>query len=197
MEAVRRWRPSVWVLAGILAAYSLLTYQRSHAWSSATALWTDSVAGSPGKQRPRFQLAHAYYAEGRCADAAREYGRAAELGPSDDRLLLNWALALECAGRAAEALVQIEQALQQSDTAHARATQGMIYAKMGRLEEALAALDLAEKRDPRFSMLYVYRGHILLSRGEAARAREQYRRALEADPASAAAAEALRALGAR
>ena len=54
----------------------------------------------------------------------------------------------------------------------------MIYGKNGRAEEALEALNSAEKADPNFDMTYVYRGNVYASRGQMAEAASEYRRAL-------------------
>jgi len=76
-------------------------------WASPLTLWEDSVAKSPGKYRPRFQLAYAQFELGHCADSAQSYEKASQLGPVDDQLLIDWALALDCANRPDEAVRQV------------------------------------------------------------------------------------------
>jgi tetratricopeptide (TPR) repeat protein len=196
LEAFRRWKIPNWVPATVLAVFAFLTYQRSHAWGSALALWQDTVAGSPNKQRPRFQLAFVHYSEGRCAEAAAEFAKAAELGPPDDALYIDWALSLECAGNPDEALAKLSLAAQRKDTAHVRAVMAMVYAKSGRSGDALRELSTAERLNPGFSMTYVYRGHIFAQQGRNTEAAAEYRRALAHDPSNHAAGEGLRMLGA-
>jgi tetratricopeptide (TPR) repeat protein len=196
LEVFRRWKIPAWAPALILALCALLTYQRAHAWGSALEFWKDTVANSPEKQRPQFQLAFVHYSEGRCAEAAAGFDRAARLGPADDALYIDWALALECAGQPDQALEKLHLAAKQKESAHLRAVMAMVYAKAGRADDALQQLDLAEKRNPRFAMTYVYRGHIFAQRGEVQAAADQYRRALSHEPSNSAALQGLAALNA-
>jgi tetratricopeptide (TPR) repeat protein len=67
----------------------------------------------------------------------------------------------------------------------------MVYAKSGRVQEALQALAQAEKLNPRFEMIYVYRGNIAELAGDRAAAAREYQRALVIRPRSAAVQDAL------
>ncbi len=194
-ELLGRWRTSPWRLTAtictLLAAAGFLTWRRNHVWSDAVALWEDTVAKSPAKQRPHFQLAYAYYERGRCREAVQQYARAAELGKPDYRLLVDWAMAHDCAGQAEEALAKLQQAAALERTAHVLALIGMIHGKQGRRAEALAALEQAAKLDPGFDMIYVYRGNVYFSAGEREAAAREYRRALEINPKNPAARQGL------
>jgi Cytochrome c oxidase subunit III len=66
LDFLRRVRTEqiVWAGAAIAVACAMLTYQRNQVWASPRALWQDTVAKSPRKLRPRFQLAFAYYEQG-------------------------------------------------------------------------------------------------------------------------------------
>ena len=68
---------------------------------------------------------------------------------------------------------------------------GMIYGKRDRFQEALIALEQAEKIDPRFEMTYVYRGNIHAARGEYDTAAGWYRHALAINPRNETAQNAL------
>jgi tetratricopeptide (TPR) repeat protein len=67
----------------------------------------------------------------------------------------------------------------------------MIYAKRGRTQEALSALDEAEKLNPRYEMIYVYRGNIALQAGDRAGALREYQHAVDVNPSNQAARDAL------
>jgi len=67
----------------------------------------------------------------------------------------------------------------------------MVYAKQRKFQEALAALALAEKLDPRFEMTYVYRGNIFEVGGDKTAAAAQYQRALALNPLNSVARDAL------
>jgi len=193
LEFLRRLRTEqiLWAGAAVLVACAALSYQRNQVWASPLALWQDTVAKSPRKLRPRFQLAFAYNEQRNCQEAAQQYEVASQLGPSSDDLLVNWGLALNCVGRYQEAIYKLQQALMFKDTAHVRAELGMVYAKSGRMQEALQELAQAERLNPRFEMTYVYRGNIAELAGDRAAAAREYQRALAIRPANAAARDAL------
>jgi protein O-mannosyl-transferase len=195
LEALRRWRIPPAAVALVLGILAIATFQRNSVWASETALWTDAVAGSPLKYRPRFQLAYAQYTEGNCPEASREFEAAAHLvapnSKPDVTLYVDWALALECAARFPDALAKLDQAARLENSAHIRALMGMVHAKNRNSDQALVALDAAEKLDPNFAMTYVYRGNVFASQNRRADAEAQYHRALALDPANAAAAQAL------
>jgi tetratricopeptide (TPR) repeat protein len=193
LEFLRRMKISqaVWAGVAILAACSVLTYQRSAVWASPVALWQDASAKSPGKYRPRFQVAYALMVAGKCPQAAENFDVASRLAPPGFDLLVDWGLALECASKPQDALVKMQQASMIENSAHVQALIGMVYAKQSKWPEAFAALAQAEKIDPRFEMTYVYRGNIYEAVGDKASAAGQYQRALAINPSNSAAQDAL------
>jgi tetratricopeptide (TPR) repeat protein len=146
---------------------------------------------SPKKVRPRFQIAYARYELGQCPEAATQYEIAAKLAPPDYTLLTDWALALDCAGHADEAIQKLEQAIRVESNAHAFSLIGMVYGKQGKKDEALAALAQAERVNPNFAMTYVYRGNVYEVSGEPTRAAQEYQHALTLEPANEAARQGL------
>lgn len=193
LEFLRRLRTGqiVWAGLAVAVACATLTYQRNQVWASPLALWQDTVAKSPGKMRPRFQLAYVYYEQGQCPQAAANYEAASKLAPLTNDLLVDWALALDCAGRDNEAIYKLQQAQLFENSAHVHAELGMVYAKTGRLQEALQELAQAEKIDSRFEMTYVYRGNIAELGGDRVLAAQQYQRALSINPSNSVARDAL------
>lgn len=186
VDFLRRWKTSRTIMVGVLTAVSLVagvaSYQRNHVWATALAFWSDVTAKSPNNSRGRFQLAYAQWQAGRCQEAVANYERVSKMEKPDERLLIDWALALECAEKPDEAVAKIRAAMQQQPSAHGYSTIGMIYGKRGRAEEALEALSAAEKADPNFEMTYVYRGNIYASQGQAPMAIGEYKRALAINP---------------
>ncbi len=180
-----------WTASALIAVCCILTYQRSQIWASPLALWTDTAAKSPKKVRPRFQLAYAYYEQGDCQQAAQNYETASSLAPPTYDLLADWALALDCAGRTAEAIPIAKRASAVENSAHARSTLGMYYAKSGDFQAALLELAAAEKIDPRYEMTYIYRGTIAEKGGDRATAASEYRKALAINPRNETAQSAL------
>jgi protein O-mannosyl-transferase len=167
------------------------TYQRNEVWSDAISLWKDTAEKSPAKSRPRFQLAYAYYQEGRCAEAIQEYGRAAQLQKPGYDLLVDWGLAYDCAKQPEQALDKFQKAVAMEKSAHAYSLIGMVRIKRNEKQEAIAALDEAEKLDPRFAMTYVYRGNLFLLSQEFEKAAAQFEKAIALNPSDQAARNGL------
>jgi tetratricopeptide (TPR) repeat protein len=196
-----RLRPAALAAAGaaVLLVSGALAYQRNQVWADRIALWQDTVRNSPRNARAHFQLAYSYYEEGRCAEALPHYQRVLDIRGPDYDLMVDWALAHDCLGQTAEAVAKLRKAAAIDRTAHLYAVTGMVHAKAQQWQEALDALAEAERIDPNFSMIYVYRGGIRLAQNAAAAAEAEYLRALAIDPASeparAGLAQARRALG--
>jgi tetratricopeptide (TPR) repeat protein len=198
LEPLRRLQfpQAVGVSAAALAAATVLTYQRSDVWSTPLSLWQDSAAKSPGKVRPRFQLAFAQYQLGNCAVAAGIYEAASHIEAPDYLLLIDWANALDCAGQENQAVTEFSRAIHLDDTrAEAYVGLSAIYGKLRMTQEALNVLARAEEADPGIAQIYVNRGGVYEILENVAAAENEYRRALSVDPANRSAREALRRLG--
>jgi tetratricopeptide (TPR) repeat protein len=193
VDLVRRFEYSqvVWPAAAVLALSAIVAHERNKVWSNPLALWSDATAKSPNKMRPWFQLASALYEEQRYGEASQNFEKAARIGPVDDRLLIDWALALDSAGRGEEAAEKLRQAARNYPSAHAYSQLGMVYGKMRNNEKALDALAKAEMFDPRFVMTYVYRGNVFLQMGDRTGAAREFQRALSIEPGNALALRGL------
>jgi tetratricopeptide (TPR) repeat protein len=193
LEFLRRLKVSQTISIGvtIVAVCSVLTYQRSAVWATPLTLWGDAVAKSPLKWRPRFQLAYAFYETKGYVQAVEQYEVASRLQTPDFNLLVDWAQALEEAGRPNEAIEKLEQAESMERSALAEALIGKMYAKQSKFPEALSALDRAQNIDPRFEMTYMYRGNIFEVLGDKSAALAQYQLALAFNPANSVARDAL------
>ncbi|MGE5644508.1 MAG: tetratricopeptide repeat protein [Acidobacteriota bacterium] len=200
-EFLRRWKVSRGVvaalIAGVLVFAAFTTYARSLVWSSDLALWHDSASKSPLKSRPQFQLAFALFAQGRCAESLPHYAAAAVRAPSDYRLFIDWAVALDCAGRGEEALEKLRKAMTIQNSAQVHALFGDLYRKHGKRDDALRELSEAERIDPNFELTYLYRGALYHQEGDIKSAANEYRRALSLNPASEAARQGLASLQSR
>ena len=195
VDLLRRWRAPFTTLAvagaALLAVLSLATYSRATLWGDEMALWRDTVAKSPGKTRPRFQLAHLLYGAQRCAEAAKEYEAASKIGKPSTALLVDWGLALDCAGRAPEAIERLRQAVAGERTYNSLAQLGMVLAKQRRFEEALPLLTDAIAAEPGEPSAWGYRGNVYASQDKFAEAAADFQRALALDPSDPAATRGL------
>jgi tetratricopeptide (TPR) repeat protein len=199
LELLRHWKVSrkvfIGALAGVLLLAGALTYQRNLLWSNSVDIWKDTVAKSPEKYRPRFQLAYALYLAGSCSDAAEQYAKAATIEKPRYDLFLDWGLAYDCAGDPQRALEKLQSSADLRGNAHIFSQIGMEYGKIGKYPEALNALDRAQRADPRFAMTYYYMGNIHSLQGDQAQAVADYQRVLRFDPGNQPAREALARMG--
>lgn len=196
-EALRRvkFSQAVGIGAAVLMVCSVITYQRNQVWASPMALWQDAAEKSPNKFRPRSQLAFEFYNEQRCPEAVKSYETASKLGPIDHELLVDWGLALDCAGRPDEAVGKLRQAAMLDNTAHVHTQIALVFAKQKKYPEALEDLAQAEKLASNFDVIYAYRGAIFEEQGDRAAAMQNYKRALELNPQNQMARDGLARLG--
>lgn len=185
LEFLRRIKlqPRLMIEVPVLLFLMVLTYQRSTIWGSPIALWQDTVAKSPHKVRPRFQLAFAHYEQGQCGEAADNYEIASRLAPPDYRLMVDWGTALDCAKRPDDAVEKLRAATQLERDAQAWTLIGQVYGKQKRSAEALAALDEAQKINPNFAMTYAVRGNVYQTLGDCRAAIGEFQHALLLNPA--------------
>jgi protein O-mannosyl-transferase len=195
VEFLRRWKISrntlMAVLGTVLVVEGAATYQRNLVWGTSIDMWSDTVAKSPHKLRPQFQLAMAYYLSGHFPEAVEQFDKAAQVEPPNFELLIDWALAYDGVGKSAEAISKLRQAATIERSAHVYTEIGKEYGKMGKYPEALDALATAMQIDPNFAMAYYNRGGVYESVGKKAQAIEDYRRVLALDPRIDFAREAL------
>jgi len=190
-----QWQTSRKTMTVALTAATVITVylgaQRAQVWAGALPLWEDSVAKKPDNWRANFQLAYALYDAQRCTEATAQYAKTAELKKPDYRLLVDWALAYDCANDQTAALAKLEQAARLEPTAHVYSLIGMMYAKLGKPELALDALAKALRRDRNYAVAYFYRGNVFAAQGKQDRALAEYEKALRKDPTLEAARRAI------
>jgi protein O-mannosyl-transferase len=147
----------------VLLIFAAATHARAEVWSDAVALWQDTVEKSPDKARAHFQLASAYADAGQCEQAAAEYEKTAGFPPVDYRrpdLLVDWGLALECAGQQQPALAKLREAAAMEPTAHVYTQIAKVYGDHSQWSETLDALAAAQKIDASYAPIYAYKGAI-------------------------------------
>lgn len=184
-----RFQQVVTVGAVALAACAVLTYRRAEVWGNSLTLWQDSVNKSPNKYRPRFQLAYTEYEAGSglgnpqlCVVSTQNYAIAARMQPVTDDLLIDWGLALGCAGQWRQAIDKFNEAAQLNNTAHVHTQIAMAWANLKQFELALDELAHAEQIDAAYDMTYVYRGQIYEYKGDKASAAREYKHACDLKP---------------
>jgi tetratricopeptide (TPR) repeat protein len=186
VEFVRRIRLEPRKLAAGMAVIALLfaavTHGRAAVWADPVSLWKDTAEKSPHKRRVLFQLASAYYDAGLYAQSVEQYRKTAEEFPPDYNLLIDWALACDGANQFQQALEKLRRAASMEPTAHVYTQIAMVYAKRRFYADALDALATAERLNPNYAPIYMYRGDIHAANNQPSEAAQDYRRALQLDP---------------
>lgn len=174
------------VMAIAVAVLVFVSFQRNGVWAGTFTIWQDTIFKSPGKARPHNSLGAAYAASGDYAGAAAEFRRAAML-PSGlhDIHLYNLALALELAKRPEEAADAFRRLLR-LDPSHvdARYRLGRIYAERGLAAMAEAELRAAAEAAPRRDDVRNALGNVYLMGKRYGEAAEEYKTALDINPAN-------------
>ena len=198
LELLRRlpFSQVVGISSAAIVACTVLTYQRSDVWSTPLTLWQDTVAKSPGKMRPRFQLAFTQFQAGDCAAAAVNFEAASHLDAPDYRLLVDWANALDCINREDDAAARFSDAIAFAPyLAEAYVGLAAVYGKQKKFDDALKELALAQAIDGNIAQIYMNRGGVYQMQGNNGAAFQEYQHALALDPSNHQAREALRRLG--
>jgi tetratricopeptide (TPR) repeat protein len=193
LEILRRFpqKQRMLIEAPILLALAIATFYRSSLWGDSLELWRDTAAKSPAKVRPRFQLAFAYGERGDYVKAQENYELASHLAPPDYALLVDWGKALDDLGRLDEAAAKFQAATLLEYDPEAWVLMGEVRGKQHRVEEALAALAMAEQIKPYFESIFAIRGNVYESIGNFKLAAEQYQKVLDLDPTNDPAHKAL------
>jgi protein O-mannosyl-transferase len=176
----------------LIAAFT--THARASVWSDEVSIWEDTARKSPGAWRPHFQLGFAYYKAQRYDLALREFEETAKIHPSDPDLLLDWGLTYDSLNQLQPALDKLLQSARLKPTAQAFSQIGMVYGKLENWPDALANLALAQKLDPNFPDTYVYLGVVHTRNNQLVEAIQDFRRALQLDPANTRAQQFLKAV---
>ncbi len=193
-EVLRRFRYSAVLALALAPLLAGATWSRNHVWASSMNLWQDAAAKSPGKQRVQFGLAVAQFRTGHCREAVESYRKAAEIEKPDYTLLMDWSLALECDHRPQEAVAKMEASLRDKPTAQAWASMGLLYARQGKVPEALDALMKGQVMDPTYMVTYLYRARILQAMNRIPEAIQNVKVIVETQPTDESAQALMRQL---
>jgi len=176
------------VLRGAGAAVVILaavTWQRNLVWGSSVRLWQDCALKSPGKLRPRNNLAAALMAEGRVAEAVEQLNLALEIEPQDPAALRTLGVAYEKQGRLDLAVGKYRSALKANpDNKYAHYNLGIALEKQGEPQAALAEFAAALRLDPEYADAHNNLGVIHAGMGEMEEAVKRFRLAVRFDPGS-------------
>jgi Tfp pilus assembly protein PilF len=172
--------------AALVLALAAATVARNRVWADPVRFWSDVVAKSPGKSRPRVYLGVELGLRGELEGAAAQYRAALAREPGNAEALTNLGILAWHTGKPAEAEPLFRSAIEAKPGVHfARFFLGTLLASQGRIDEAEPILLEVLARHPRHADALTNLGSLRLQRGDLANAVGYWRRALEADPAHA------------
>lgn len=168
------------VVAGPLGA---ATYARNRVWRDELTLWSDVVAKSPRKARPRTNLGTALDERGRLDDAMREYREALRLDPSSADAFVDLGAAHFRKGEVGEAIRLYQEAIRLAPSmAEAHTNLGVALASHGDLEGAARAHREAIRLAPGLVDAHANLGAVCFHLGRFEEAERAYREAVRLDP---------------
>jgi tetratricopeptide (TPR) repeat protein len=190
LKVDRRALAAAGLVLVLLAGFA--THARAEVWSDEISIWQDTARKSPEAWRPHFQLAFAYYKAQRYDLALPEYQKTARLHPFDPDLLLDWGLTYDYLNQPQQALEKLQESAALKGTAQVYSQIGQVYGKLKDWPNSLAALEHAQELDPNFPDTYVYLGVLHYQTNQLGEALQDFRHALELDPANTRAQQYLK-----
>ncbi|MCC6264077.1 MAG: tetratricopeptide repeat protein [Bryobacterales bacterium] len=177
----------------LLLVLTIGTFQRSEVWASHDAFWNDVLAKNPDSWRANVQVGLTALEGGRCQEALERFEKALPRAAANfaAALHMNYARALDCAGRPAEAEKEFRASLAIENQAATWTQLGVFYARAERSPEALDAFNQAVTLNPGFPLAYSNRGNLHARLGDCARAVPDFEKALQLMPSNTTAQRGL------
>jgi tetratricopeptide (TPR) repeat protein len=178
-----RWKRYVWVLVPALLLLAGLTYSRNNDWLTDLSLWKDSVAKSPKKSRPHYNLGVVLSDQGRLEEAISHYSEALRIKPDYANAHNNLGNALTKQGSLKEAISHYSKALHiKPDYDLAHINLGVALVKQGKLKEAVNHYSEALHIKPVFAEAHYNLGNAMAEQGSLKEAISHYSEALRIKP---------------
>jgi tetratricopeptide (TPR) repeat protein len=176
-------RRSIPVFLAFAILLGFITLRRNEDYSSALAIWSDTVAKSPDNARAHNQLGLALFQTGQQSEALQQYDQAVRLEPADSDGHYNLATALFHLGRVRESTGQFEEALRiKPDDAKTHTNFGLALAQLGRTPEAIGHYEEALRLNPKDTSTHNNLGIAFAQSGRMSEAIGQFEEALRIDP---------------
>lgn len=171
------------LLIAVIAALSIVSYQRNQVWKNELTLWNDVVLKSPHKARPYSSLGAIYAQEGRLTQALVYDNKAIEIDPNIAGAYYNRGRIFARQSDFSRAMSDLNKAIAiDPDYAQAYVNRGNIYDKQGYLSQALSDYNKAVAINPGFIDAYYKSGNIYGKQRNFAQALIEYNKVIEMDP---------------
>ncbi|MBV8274143.1 MAG: tetratricopeptide repeat protein [Verrucomicrobia bacterium] len=171
--------------AGLLLILGTATWQRTWAYESQEALWTDAVSKNPDCWVGHYDLGFVFLQKGQVDEAIRRFQKALEINPNFKEAHSNLGVALGQKGQVDEAVAQFQKALELGpEYARGHYNFGYTLLQKGQLDEAVAQFQKALEINPNYVEAHTNLGLALLQKGQVDDAVAQFQKAAEIDPNS-------------
>lgn len=171
------------ILTMIVAACSVLTYERNRVWENEIVLWSDTINKSPGKVRPYNNRGLAYFDQGEYDKAISDFSRAIELKRDYADGYYNRGLAYQKKGEYSKAAADYTEAIIISPKyLKAYINRGQVYSVSKEHEKAILDFRRAIEAAPLETAGYFNLAYLYLTLGKKEEAATVYNKILEIDP---------------
>jgi tetratricopeptide (TPR) repeat protein len=169
--------------AVILASLLVLAHVQTTYWKDSISLMTHAIACTSDNSIAYNNRGLALVAQGKLAEAIRDYKRAIQLEPSYAVAHSNLGIALAALGKLPEAIQHYELAIRlRPYYANAYNNLGATLAAQGKLSEAIQDFERAVQLRPSYASAYYNLGLALAALGKLPEAIQHYERALQLKP---------------
>ena len=183
MKKCKNKKQYISIVTVLVFVFALLTFQRNKVWQNEITLWTDVVAKSPNKIRPKVNLGNAYVLDGQNEKGLKYLNEAIKRSPKHYKAYLNRGVAHENMKDYSNALADYTKAIElKPEYPKAYGNRAFIYDRLKKYDLALADYQKAIDADPRVAKIYSNRGVIYKNRGQLDLALENYNKAIALDP---------------
>jgi Flp pilus assembly protein TadD len=184
-----------WATAAALAAFAIVSWNRSEVWTSDYQFWRDSAEKNYSNSRAHYGLGTAMFRAGDCAGAIRELKIASSQEQPDDRMRWNLAEAYQCVKQPEEALRMLKLIPEKVRTSAMFVKIGFLEASSGNAADALDAFDRAIALDAGNADAWAYRGLAKVAIQDSKGASADLRHALGIDSSNETALRGMGLLG--
>lgn len=171
------------ILIAIIAAASILSYERNHVWKDELALWSDVAQNSPHKARPYEGLGVYYGTQGDLIQALYDFNRAIELDPVYAEAYGNRGNTYFGLGKYLQAAADLNKAIALNPAyAEAYTNRGNLYVEQGHFAQAMLDYNKAISLNIYYANAYYDRGILFTKQGDFIQALSDFNTAIAIDP---------------
>ena len=157
---------SAFVVAAVIMAFSVATFQRNAVWKDESTLWSDVLAKNSRSVRAHINLGLVYLAQDRVDEATIEFTAALRLNPNASKARASLGYTYLRQNRLDEAIVELMKTLELSpDSPSTHDYLALAYVQQGRWSEASSEYATVVKLRPEFPQAHYNLGNAYMLQG--------------------------------